>query len=301
MIQLTGITPWTHRYYWSFPFFIFQKKVNEHFKGKVQINYLGANEVVSIFSQFNAVRSGKVDLALGISSYYTHVLPEAMAVLYTKCNPNILRKNGFYDFMRKLHREKGNVIYLASMGGAHSTAFRFFLNKKVEKCSDFKELRIRALPVYTALLNALEAEIITLKPTGVSKALDNQLIDGYGWSYGDICTYGWEDKTKYVLDHAFYSVNTSLLWNEESWNTLPKYVQTEMETIAQAVELESIQNMQKFNNIEDKLLQGLGIQKIYLSTNEAQDFLDMAYQTGWNELTQQCYDTARELKQYLSK
>lgn len=43
-IVLRGITPWDLSYYWCAPFSMFQKMVNQRFKGRVTVSYLGANE-----------------------------------------------------------------------------------------------------------------------------------------------------------------------------------------------------------------------------------------------------------------
>jgi len=300
MITLTGITPWIHHYYWSNPFFIFQQKLNERLKGEVQLHYLGANEVVPIFSQFNAVQTGQIDVALGISSYYNHIVPEGMAVLYGHYAPKQLRNNGFYTLIKDIHLKKANVIYLANTGGVPSTAFRIFLNKKIACCADFRQLKIRALPVYTALLNKLGAQTVKLEPSQVATALKSEQIDGYGWSYGGISNYGWENMTKYVLDHPFYTANTCLLFNETRWKSLPTAIQIEIEKIGKELEFDSEVSMQQVNRNEDYLLQGLGIEKIVFSQQQRDLFLNTAYQAGWDELSEKCSEeTLSQLKNCL--
>ena len=121
-IELKGITPWPKAYYWTAPFFKFQQMVDERLAGRLSIKYLGGKEVIPTFEQFEGLRNGVVDVILGVSSYYTCPVPEATAILYTKRSPSELRKNGFYDLMRELHMEKGNVVYLANVGGGVNKA-----------------------------------------------------------------------------------------------------------------------------------------------------------------------------------
>ena len=220
VITLRGITPWALSYYWSEPFPMFQKMVNERLKGKVILSFLGADEVVPPFEQFEALRNGVVDVILGASSYYTGQVPEALGVLYTKLPPSKLRQNGYYDLMRKLHLEKGNVVYLANVGGSPGTAFRLFTKTKIEK-PDLSGLKIRVTPVYIELVKALGGTPIAMKPSEVYTALERGVVDGYGWSYGGITDFAWHEVTKFVIDHAFYSANTSILFNKNAWDKQP--------------------------------------------------------------------------------
>lgn len=279
-IVLRGITPWDLSYYWCAPFSMFQKMVNQRFKGRVTVSYLGANEVVPSFEQFEALRNGVVDVILGAASYYTGQIPEASAVLYTKLPPAALRKNGYYDLMRKIHLEKGNVVYLANTGGAPGTAFRLFSNVKLDK-PDFAGQKIRVTPVYVELVKALHGTPITMPPSEVYTALERGVVNGYGWSYGGITDFGWHTVTKYVIDHPFYSANTSILINADAWRRLPQDVRDGLEEIGKELEVRANDAMVKHNAKEDDLLRGVGLKFIRFSASDAEHYIATAYEAGW--------------------
>ncbi|CAK8711844.1 hypothetical protein GCAAIG_01145 [Candidatus Electronema halotolerans] len=300
LIRLQGIIPWVHHYYWSHPFFIFQQMINERLKNIVQLDYAGDSSFVPIFDQFDAVESGAADVALGISSYYTHRIPEAMCVLYSHHSPAQLRTNGFYEYFRELHLRKGNVVYLANTGGVCKTAFRLFFNKKIADCDSVKGLRVRTLPVYVSLVKALGGIPVSIKPTDLLAALKKNEIDGYGWSYGGIASYGWENLTKYVLEHSFYSANTCLLINKSKWDSFPAEVRIELEQIGCDLELEAERAMRAYNKNEDVFLKGLNIDFLSFSDEEKQRFIKTAYDAGWSSLSVQDDDELNKLQLYLT-
>ena len=164
-IVLKGLTPWVTSYYWSAPFAMFQKMVNKRLKGKLIVSYLGSNEVVPTFEQFEALRNGVIDVALVAASYYTGQVPEASALLYSRISPGEMRKNGYYDLMREVHLKRGGVVYLANVSGGVGKAFRMFTNKKLTK-PDFTGLKMRVSPVYTELVKTLGGTPIVITDAG---------------------------------------------------------------------------------------------------------------------------------------
>jgi TRAP-type C4-dicarboxylate transport system substrate-binding protein len=280
-IVLKGITPWVQSYYWCEPLLMFQRMVNSNkkLKGKVIVSYLGANEVVPTFEQFEAVRNGSVDLILGAASYYSGQIPEAMAVQYAKLSPTQLRKSGFYDLMRKLHDDAG-VVYLANTGGSPGKAFRMFVNKNLTK-PDFTGLKIRVTPVYISLVKAFGGTPINMAPSEVYSALERKVVDGYGWSYGGITDFGWQEVTKHVIDIPFYSANTAIIFNKKTWDGLPQDVRDELEKIGMALEAKAEKFMANYIMKEDTLLRGLGVNFLNFSDADTKLYVETAYSAGW--------------------
>ena len=147
LIELKGLTPWTKDYASSQPFFMFQKLVEERLGDKLKITYLGGPEVTPQFEQFEALRNGVVDVILGAAAYYTAQVPEASAMLLARKSPQEQRESGYYDLMRQIHSEKGDVIYLSNLTGVPNVGFRLYLNRKIEK-PNLEGLKIRVSPVY---------------------------------------------------------------------------------------------------------------------------------------------------------
>jgi TRAP-type C4-dicarboxylate transport system substrate-binding protein len=294
-IKLKGITPWPQAYYWTAPFFKFQKMVDERLAGKLSIEYLGGKEVVPTFEQFEGLRNGVVDVILGATSYYTGQVPEATAILYTKRSPSELRNNGFYDLMRELHMEKGNVVYLANVGGGVNKAFRMYSNKKLTK-PDFSGMKIRVSPVYVELVKALGGTPIILSPSEIHSAMERGVVDGYGWSYGGISDFGWQEVTKYAIDHAFYSANTSILINGDAWKKLPADIRAELESIGKDLEKWADGFMDEANAKDNAKLLAAGVEMITFSDTDAKTFIKTAYSSAWAKFLEDHPDLGPKIK-----
>ncbi|MBM3511646.1 MAG: hypothetical protein FJX61_16140 [Alphaproteobacteria bacterium] len=279
-VVLKGVTPWQASYYWSEPFLIFQRMVNTRLKGKVSVDYLGGAEVIPPNNQFEAVRNGTIDVLLAGASYYAGEIPESMAGTFSKKAGSELRKTGYFDLMRKIHLEKGNVIYLASIGGEADRAFRFFIKKKIDK-ADFTGLKLRVSPIYVDMVKALGGTPVNIAPGEVYTALERGIIDGVAWSYGGITDFGWQDQIKFVVEQAFYTGGSSILINKAVWDRLTPEVRAELDKIGAELEVES----EKFHGAaakrEDAMLRGLGLEFVKFGDADKQKYLNAAYDQAW--------------------
>lgn len=296
-IVLKGITPWIPDYQLSKAFFHLQKAVREKTEGKVVISYLGGPEVADAFDQFEALRNGIVDVILAAGAYYRPQIPEAGTLLLTRLPASGLRKSGYYNLMYKIHLEKGNVILLGIGGG--QGAFRLYSNKKIEK-PDLKGLRFRVSPVYVPLVKALNGTPVMMKPPEVYQALERGVIDGYGWPYIGMMDMGWHEVTKYVIDHPFYSMDSTFLMNRESFNKLPENLRELVKEAAIEAENEWEKFFEDRKIKENERLTDAGLQFIKFSEADENYFIDTAYEEGWKEALKDCPEYGPKLKE-LSK
>lgn len=275
-IVLKGITPWQADYDLSKAFFTFQELVAERLKGKLEIKYLGGPEVQQPNDQFEALRNGVVDVILGAAAYYRADVPAAAAVQFTSKLPSELRTSGYYDIMRKVHAERG-VVYLANTAGGNK--FRMYLLKEVTK-PDFTGLKLRVSPVYLPLVRALGGTPITIAPGEVYTALERGAIDGYGWTYTGIGTFGWQEKTTYVIDHPFYSLDGAILMNQGVYDKLPVDVKKTLEEIGIETEKRVEKAISARLSQEDETLKKAGIKFIRFSDADAAAYLKTANEAG---------------------
>ena len=280
-IVLKGIVPYHPQNYLAQPLFIFQKMLDEKSKGQIKIQFIGGEEVVKALEQFDAIRNGVADISLAVASYYTGTVPEALAVQYNqKLLPSEMRKNGFYDLMRKIHLEKGNVIYLANASGTPGRAFRLYSKKKIDK-ADLTGMKIRVSPVYTALVQALGGTPVSMPPADVYSALERGVVDGYGWTYAGIMDYSFQEVAKYAIDPPFYSLNSAILMNRAAYEKLPPAAKATLEDVAKEFETVVANYYAGYIKEEDAKLKSKGIEVVTLPPAEAAKYLDAAYKGGW--------------------
>ena len=278
-IVLKGITPWQADYDLSRAFFTFQDLVNERLKGKVELKYLGGPEIQQPNDQFEALRNGVVDVILGAAAYYRADVPAAAAVQFTTKLPSELRKSGYYDIMRRLHAERG-VVYLANTAGGNK--FRMYLLKEVIK-PDFTGLKIRVSPVYLPLVKALGGIPISIAPGEVYTALERGAIDGYGWTYTGISLFGWQEKTKFIINHSFYSLDGAILMNKSAYDKLPADVKKTLDEISVETEKRVEKDISERLSKEDEALKKAGIKFIRFSDADAKTYLKKANEAGWQD------------------
>lgn len=295
-IVLKGIVPYHPQNYLAQPLFILQKMLDERSKGQIKIQVIGGEEVVKALEQFDAVRNGVADISLAVASYYTGTVPEALAVQYNqKLLPSEMRKNGFYDLMRKIHLEKGNVIYLANASGTPGRAFRLYTKKKIDK-ADLSGMKIRVSPVYTALVQGLNGTPVSMPPADVYSALERGVVDGYGWTYAGILDYSFQEVAKYAIDPPFYSLNSAILMNRSTYEKLPADAKATLEAVAKDFEGVVANYYADYIKQEDAKLKAKGVEVITLPPAEAAKYLDVAYKGGWADFLAKNPESGPKLK-----
>lgn len=280
-VTLKAVFPINPDNYVSAPIALFKDFVEERTDGKVKVKIIGADEVIPSANQFEALQNGVVDVILGMTSYYSGVVPEGMVLLYSRLSPAEQRETGLFDLLAEAHHEKGGVMYYAHAGGGPATAFRYYLKDKVESVDDFADLKIRASGSIRAFTEALGAAPVSIPFSDVYMALDRGLVDGFGTTYAGITFNGLHEVTKYVLDHPFYSMNDVILINEQTWNSIPE--ETRAMLVEAAPEFEKI--VEDYNEEimkdEDKLLVEKGMELIQLPDADREKFYETAYSAGW--------------------
>ena len=282
-IVLKGITPWTKTLMYTKPLFMLQDMIADQLKGKLELKYLGAAEVVPPFEQFEALTNGVVDIALNSGSYYKGQLPVAMATLYTNVPHDVLRTNGYFDLMRDYHMQKYNVYLLANVGGVVEGDFRYLLRKKLDK-PDFTGLKIRGSQVYTAHVKSLGGVPVIMPLTDTYTALERGVVDGLGFGRVGVKDYSFQEVIKYVIDHPFYTVDDTILINGNSWKKLPADIRDKVEQMGIQLEADTRKAFADQYSKEDQIMKDLGIQFIRFSEKDAKKFRQLAYESGWEDV-----------------
>lgn len=281
-ITLRAVAPINPSSYVSAPIFLFKDFVEERTGGKVKVNVIGADEVVPSANQFEALQNGVVDVIVGMTSYYSGIVPEAMVLLYTKLSPAEQRESGLFDALAKAHYEKGGVLYYAHAGGGPTTAFRYYLREKVN-AADFSGMKMRVSGSIRAFTEALGATPVSIPFSDVYLALERGLVDGFGTTYAGITHDALHEVTKYVLDHPIYSLNDVILLNEQTWASIPEETRKLLTDAAPEFERVVEEYNAKIMKEEDELLRSHGMELFQLSEQESKKFYSLSYSSGWEQ------------------
>lgn len=276
-ITLKAVNAFQEGTYFAKNFESFIKKVNEEGKGLVQINYVGGPKAIPTFDQGAALRNGVVDLANTSASFTASLVPEGLALNYTRMGMAELRKNGGLELLNKAYLDKG-LYYYARTG--ENIPYHLYLNKKIEK-ADFTGLKLRIAPIYRDFFQKLGATVTTIPPGDVYTALERGVVDGYGWPLLGIFDMAWNEKTKFRLDPGFYTIELGVVFSANSWKKLSPAQRAFMEK--QGAWLESLNAADAARDVPAELKRqaDAGIQTIKLDPAQSALMLKTASDAAW--------------------
>ena len=251
--------------------------------GRLKIEWTGGAEVIPTFDQVEALKMGVIDMLLcHPRGYFKSHMAVAEAGGLSQLTAWEERKSGAFELWAKLFREKTNGEYL---GRFHSKVkFCVYTTFKIDKLEDFKGKKIRVMPLYIPLLEALGAIPVTIPPPDVYTALERGVVNGYMWPEIGIVSVGWHDVTKFVMDPGVFQIEDVTLVNLDKFNKLPKDPQTILKDSMAKLEFIATENLLKAAKAEWDIMEKAGMRKSELPPADAKRFLDMAYEITWNRI-----------------
>jgi TRAP-type C4-dicarboxylate transport system substrate-binding protein len=299
-VTLKGVSSFPEGTLFSSKFEAFVKEVNA--KGaavKVRIQYLGgAPKVMPTFDVGKNLKDGVFDILSSASAYYTNVLPEADALKLIENSIQVLRRNGGWEYINKLHNEKMNAYYLARL--TEHDVFHIYLNKEITK-PDFTGLRIRVTPAFRPMAEKLGATAISSPPTELYTMLERNTVDGYGWPTRGIFDFSWQKVTKYRIEPGFYNADIHLLVNLAVWRTKLNDAQRAfLQETAFAIEARS-EDDKMANDAERKRQEAAGMKAIRFSPEDEKKYLAVARDSGWESILKQSPEHGPKLREFFVK
>ncbi len=277
----------------------FIAEVNKTGKGTVSIQYLGgAPEIGSPLEVVRKMTRGIYDIVSITGAYYQNVLPEADAWKLTEVPPTVLRKNGGWDYMQKLHAAK-NMYVLARLH--YGTQFHLYLSadKKIDKPS-LKGVHLRVAPIYRNFFQSLGATTQFSTLAEVYTLMENKTVNGYGWPVTGLQP-GWEKVTGYRVDPGFYDADIELLVNLRTWKRLDKKAQAVLNAAALKFEVQGMEQDVKAVAVWRKKQDGWGIKVIEFTGADKEAWLKAARDAGWAGVNKVSPKTGPELRKYFVK
>lgn len=196
----------------------FEAVVKDMQNAGLDINYVGgAPAIGSPFTLVQKMSRGAFDLVNCTGAYYGNVLPEADALKMFEVSPADARKNGAFDYMAQLHREK-NIEYIGRIHSAEPFHLYLADGKAIDK-PDLKGLNLRTAPIYRAFFESLGATTQRSNLAQIYTYMENGTVAGYGWPVTGLLP-DWHKVTSYRVDPGFYQADINVLFNASSWAKL---------------------------------------------------------------------------------
>ncbi len=257
-------------------------EVNESMKGEFQINYVGGPEIIPRFEQFEAIRSGVMDMGFIVGADMQDTIPEAIGMVLSKLDPSQERESGFFDYMDNLFQTRMNTKLI---GRVQMSPFFLWMKKKPETLADLKGVKMRTGGLYDRLMRNFGMIPVTMNSPEVFTALERGVVEGFGWPPTGVVKLGWAKHIGYVIDLPFFEwSNMYGVMNLDKWKGLGARTQKKIMDSMIAFEPGMVAHYRAMNEDEWRALDEAGVERITFSDAENKEYLDTAYNLEWVQL-----------------
>lgn len=265
---------------------VFLPQLNKAGAGVLRVNYVGGQEVVPPRKAAAALKRGQFNILSAPTAYYIGTVPEGYALLASNQGPKVLRKNGAWELLQKIYREKAGAHLLA--WGENMTSYYMFLMKKPPVDADgvpnLKGFKMRATGTYRPLFRALGATTINIKSSEIFTAVQRGTVDGFGFTDVSIVALGFHKVVKYRVTPNFYQTNQVITVNTGVWDGLSQKEKDILNKTAVWYETESVKFIERERQKEEKIIAKSQMQTIALKGKAAAKYLSIAHGEIWKEL-----------------
>ena len=280
----------------------FFDKVNEKAKGQLLINFRGGPEVIGQFDLGAAVQKGVIDIAMVSVGFYEALVPGNGAAMLSELTPQEERKpGGAYSYLDEMHQKAG-MKYLGRTAPSKDRFFFTYLNKKIKTQKDFSGFRIGCSAGSRAAVEGWGASVTNVKITDYYSAMERSLVDAISGCPLDVwVSLGAQEVTKYVIDHPYYVSTAVAIMNLNSWNKLPKDLQSLLTESMIEYEKEKIGVEEKSREEARQKMIRAKVEFYKLSPPVAEWYVSTAYKAAWDYQQKRFPEVTSKLKELLTK
>ena len=249
----------------------------------LRIRKVGCPEIVAAMQQFEAMRTGMVDMGLSTGGYYSGECPELTApgaLPFNDEHLRILHETKFPDIVNAAAREQSKVRSMAQV------IFRGYtlLSTKLVNGADWSGLKVRVYSKQTAAgVEGLGGASVFMPPAEVFPALQKGIIDGCIRNPVDAIGFGERNIYKYFVLPACSFGEAHIYISTRAWDPLPDNTKAFLKNLSRDIEKMAFQwDKQKEAEALDTYVREDGVKIVKLSPEDQKkvakvfrsDFLD---------------------------
>ncbi|WP_136065754.1 TRAP transporter substrate-binding protein DctP [Modicisalibacter radicis] len=195
--------------------------------GRIKLNIFRGGELLPNGQMFAALRSGTLQAIYGYGGYWggqmdTAVLESGIPMAWTSLEEaqELWSERGLGELLAENYAQQGVHYTVPVFGGK----FDLLTKEPVESLADMSELKIRATPSVSAVLNHFDIPTVYIPPQEFYIALSTNTIDGliYGGPYDYSVLKLNEVATHYTEMNMLYpGFVDNVLVNQNVWNSMP--------------------------------------------------------------------------------
>lgn len=279
---------------WGKPYDFLAAEVDRLSGGELEITYAGGSDVIGGFDAPEAIANGVWDMSHSANSYFAGAVPASISLASGNATIDELRASGALDAYADMVMQQRGVMFMGiPLSGV---GYVFQVRGAPNDLSYYKGKKIRSIPLYDPILEALGATPVTTSPAEAYTAMERGVVDGLGWPDIGLLDFKFYEQAKYVMLPTFYQLRTATLVNPNSFKGLPEELQGVLvEALASADKIGEQWAKEK-RDAEHAEMEKAGVEFVSLSEEEAAQFVSLTEEKLWDKITELAPEDGARLK-----
>ena len=279
---------------WGKPYDFLAEEVARLSNGELEIEYAGGSDVIGGFDAPEAIANGVFDMSHSANSYFAGAMPSSISLASGNASPAALKSAGVLDaYADILMQQRGVKMLGMPLTGV---GYVFQVRGKPAELSYFKGKKIRSIPLYDPILEALGATPVTTSPAEAYTAMERGVVDGLGWPDIGLLDFKFYEQAKFVMLPDFYQLRTVTLINPNSFNGLPEELQNVLMEASASADAIGNKWAKEKRDAEHAEMEAAGVEFVSLSEAEGAQFRALTEEKLWDKVTSLAPDDAARLK-----
>ena len=279
---------------WGKPYDFLADEVARMSNGELEIEYAGGSDVIGGFDAPEAIANGVFDMSHSANSYFAGAMPSSISLASGNASADALKSSGVLDAYADILMQQRSVKML----GMPLSGVGYVLQVRGNpgELSYFKGKKIRSIPLYDPILEALGATPVTTSPSEAYTAMERGVVDGLGWPDIGLLDFKFYEQAKFVMLPDFYQLRTVTLINPNSFSGLPEELQTVLTEASASADAIGAKWAKEKRDAEHAEMEAAGVEFVSLSDAEGAQFRALTEEKLWDKVNSIAPEDAVRLK-----
>ena len=279
---------------WGKPYDFLADEVARMSNGELEIEYAGGSDVIGGFDAPEAIANGVFDMSHSANSYFAGAMPSSISLASGNASADALKSSGVLDaYADILMQQRGVKMLGMPLSGV---GYVLQVRGNPGELSYFKGKKIRSIPLYDPILEALGATPVTTSPSEAYTAMERGVVDGLGWPDIGLLDFKFYEQAKFVMLPDFYQLRTVTLINPNSFSGLPAELQTVLTEASASADAIGAKWAKEKRDAEHAEMEAAGVEFVSLSDAEGAQFRALTEEKLWDKVNSIAPEDAARLK-----
>jgi TRAP-type C4-dicarboxylate transport system substrate-binding protein len=279
---------------WGKPYDFLADEVARISNGDLEIEYAGGSDVVGGFDAPEAIANGVFDMSHSANAYFAGAVPSSISLASGNATKEELQEAGVLDaYADIVMQQRGVKVLGMPLSGV---GYVLQVRGKPSELSYFKGKKIRSIPLYDPILEALGATPVTTSPAEAYTSMERGVVDGLGWPDIGLLDFKFYEQAKFVMLPDFYQLRTVTLINPNSFNGLPEELQGVLTEASASADAIGAKWAKEKRDAEHKEMEAAGVEFVSLSDAEGTEFRALTEEKLWANISSNAPEDAARLK-----